>query len=176
MEYLHGRRLKSDFWAWWLMFYHQNPRIISTGLNFEFRGRNLNVFWGKVHSFSKGRAVWRSWVLVIFCDINNLGEKWRNNSIYLDIFMKWQLKHIFCKFQYCDYNNLWGNLQNMCIQVSLRNPFALWPALSMLKHCDDRSRSITSDNYAISNDYFCFIFHMCISACILHHFTIFWYF
>ena len=45
----------------------------------------------------------------------------------------------------------------------------------MLKHCDvlsHKSRCITIDNYAISTDYFYFIFHMCISACILHHFTV----
>ena len=49
-------------------------------------------------------------------------------------------------------------------------------SVSMSKHCvslSHRSRSITIDNYVISTLHFCFIFHMCISACILHYFNIF---
>ena len=44
----------------------------------------------------------------------------------------------------------------------------------VLLYMSHRSRSITIGNYAIFTDYFCFIFHMCISAFILRHFTIFW--
>ena len=115
-------------------FHYQNPGIISKDLIWN-SGDRWNVIWGKIILSRKGEQCGGHEFWSHSGD-NNFGENWLNNLNYKDILMKWQLKDIFCNSQSIT-ELISEKIQNVCTQVFTKEPLTLWPALSMLKHCDE---------------------------------------